>query len=254
MPSLTLYRGWLEPNRYVWSPFVTKLEARLRFASVPYKAVSGSVKTAPKGKIPYIEIRDEHSTSSIGDSTLIIKHLVERNILTDLNGPLSPPERAQDLALRALLEDKAYFYNTQNYYTMRDHALSAIPYAIRIIVGLLIYRGTVQTLHGQGTGRYTEEEIQEFRIEAWNAVNDLLVASKAKANGHGSDGKGPFWILGVDQPTEADATLFGFVVSGLVSTAGPKMKKLMLGFPVILDYARRIHDAYFPDYELWEES
>jgi hypothetical protein len=74
MPNLTLYRGWLEPNRYVWSPFVTKLEARLRFANAPYKAASGSVRTAPKGKIPYIEITDEDSSNSIGDSTLIIKH------------------------------------------------------------------------------------------------------------------------------------------------------------------------------------
>ncbi|KAL2845736.1 hypothetical protein BJY01DRAFT_178604 [Aspergillus pseudoustus] len=253
MPILTLSRGWLEPNRYVWSPFVTKLEARLRFARVPYKAVSGSVRTAPKGKIPYIEITDKNSSSSLGDSTLIIKYLVERNILPDLNGPLSPSERAHDLALRALLEDKAYFYNTrerwtENYYTMRDHALSAIPYPIRVLVGLLIYRSTAQTLNGQGTGRYTDDEIQGFRVETWEALNDLLAASKTKAHG-----EGPFWILGGDEPTEADAALFGFVVSGLVSTAGPKMKAVVLGFPVILEYARRIHAAYFPDYELWEK-
>ncbi|KAL3494789.1 hypothetical protein BJX62DRAFT_27800 [Aspergillus germanicus] len=260
MPNLTLYRGWLEPNRYVWSPFVTKLEARLRFANVPYKVASGSVRTAPKGKIPYIEIADEDSSNSIGDSTLIIKHLVERNIIPDLNGSLSPTRRAHDLALRALLEDKAYFYNTrerwtENYHTMRDHALGAIPYPIRILVGLLIYRRTVQTLHGQGTGRYTDGEIQSFRVEVWEAVNDLLVASKAKkAQAHGDGEDGPFWVLGGNDPSEADAALFGFVVSGLISTAGPKMKEVVSGFPVVLEYTKRIHDAYFPDYERWEES
>jgi hypothetical protein len=102
---------------------------------------------------------------------------------------------------------------------MRDHALGAIPYPIRILVGLLIYRSTVQTLHGQGTGRYTDGEIQSFRVEVWEAVNDLLVASKAKkAQVHG-DEDGPFWVLGGNDPTEADAALFGFVVSGLISTA-----------------------------------
>ncbi|KAL4787477.1 hypothetical protein BJX76DRAFT_5449 [Aspergillus varians] len=244
---------------------LTKLEARLRFARIPYKIAAGSVKTAPKGKIPYIEITDRNDetslattsstniTSSLGDSTLIIKHLVERNILPDLNGDLSPSERAHDLALRALLEDKAYFYNTrerwtENYYTMRDHVLSAIPYPVRVIVGLIIYRSTVQTLHGQGTGRYSGEEIQGFRVEAWEAVNDLLVASKAKAQGDG-----PFWVLGGEGPTEADTTVFGFVVSALICDAAPKTKELVGAFPVIREYARTIHYAYFPDYELWAE-
>lgn len=124
MLNLTLYRGWLEPNRYVWSPFVVKLEARLRFAGVPYKTASGSVKTAPKGKIPYIEITngDDGSTpASIGDSTLIIKHLIERGTLQDLNAGLSRSDRAHDLAARALLEDKLYFYNV--FLALNSHML-----------------------------------------------------------------------------------------------------------------------------------
>ena len=114
MSNITIYRGWLEPGRYVWSPFVTKVEARLRFANIAYKTAVGSPKTAPKGKIPYIEIADGNeaeTTTSIGDSTLIIKHLVERQVLPDLNGDLAPELKANDLAIRALLEDKAYFYN-----------------------------------------------------------------------------------------------------------------------------------------------
>lgn len=112
MASLTIHRGGLDPGHYVWSPFVTKLEARLRFASVPYKTTAGSLKAAPKGKIPYIEIAEEIGPSStIGDLTLITKHLVERGTLPDLNASLSPSERAHDLAIRALLEDKCYFCN-----------------------------------------------------------------------------------------------------------------------------------------------
>ncbi|KAL4818524.1 hypothetical protein BDW67DRAFT_156745, partial [Aspergillus spinulosporus] len=128
---------------------------------------------------------------------------------------------------------------------MRDHVLGAIPYPIRIIVGLFIYRSTVQTLHGQGTGRYSADEIEKFREEAWGAVNDLLVAAKVKAQ----DRAGPFWVLGGEQPTEADATVFGFVVSALICEAGPKTKELVMGLPVTREYARRIHDTYFPDYE-----
>lgn len=121
---LTLYRGWPTPGKYVWSPFVIKLEARLRFAGVPYTAAAGSPMTAPRGKIPYVEsrgpplgapwsVREEsgEAVASLGDSGVIIKALIEQGVLPDLNARLSASERAHDLALRALLEDKLYFYH-----------------------------------------------------------------------------------------------------------------------------------------------
>ncbi|KAL4937630.1 hypothetical protein BDV06DRAFT_69988 [Aspergillus oleicola] len=254
-PTLTIYRGFPAPGQYVWSPFVTKLEARLRFANVPYSPAAGNVRAAPKGKIPYAEITNDAGSIELGDSALIIRHLIENGVLSSLNESLLAEERAHDLGIRALLEDKCYFYNTrerwtENYYPMRDHVLSALPYPMRVVIGALIYRNIVAALHGQGTGRYSAEEIQLFRVEAWEAVNDLLVAAKKKAiNGSG----GPFWVLGGERATEADASVFGFVVSVLVCRAGPNTKELVKGFPVVVEYARRIHDAYFPDYELWEE-
>lgn len=97
---------------------------------------------------------------------------------------------------------------------MRDHALGAIPYPVRIVVGLLVYRRIVATLHGQGTGRFTDGEIKEFKSDIWATIDGLLRESKSA-----SAGEGPFWVLGGGEPTEADATLFGFVVSVLISTA-----------------------------------
>jgi hypothetical protein len=110
--SLVLYRGWKETGNYVWSPFVTKLELRLRHAGVPYRIDVGSATTAPKGKIPYIEITE---SECLGDSTLIIKRLMKNGTVQDLNAKLSPENRAHDIALRALLEDKLYFYHV-NYH------------------------------------------------------------------------------------------------------------------------------------------
>jgi hypothetical protein len=34
--------------------------------------------------------------------------------------------------------------------------------------------------------------------------------------------------------------------------SGPESKKVVKSFPVLEDYARRIHHRYFPDYEVWE--
>ncbi|KAK2789708.1 hypothetical protein FQN53_001464 [Emmonsiellopsis sp. PD_33] len=263
-PKLTLYRGWQDRGKYVWSPFVIKIEARLRFSGIKYDIDCGSPRTGPKGKIPYIEIQEPESDSndslkptSMGDSTLIIKHLVSRGTLSDLNEKLDLPDQANDLAIRALLEDKLYFYHmwerwTQNYYAMRDHVLSAIAYPIRVIIGQLVYWNTTAALHRQGTGRYTAEEIVLFRREIWEAINKYLTTSKNKMKGP-DENQRPFWVLGMDQPTDADATVFGFIVSVLVSTAAPDSQEVVKGFPVILDYARRIHDVYFPDYEKWQE-
>lgn len=101
-----------------------------------------------------------------------------------------------------------------NYYLMRDHVLSSLPYPVRVVVGLLIYRNMAPVLHGQGTGRHTRDELIAFRREIWESINDLLVASRATR----LDDE-PFWILAGSEPTEADCTVFGFIVSVMLCTA-----------------------------------
>ncbi|RYO95292.1 hypothetical protein DL766_002278 [Monosporascus sp. MC13-8B] len=204
-PDITVFRGWEDPGRYVWSPYVIKLEARLRFGGM-------------RGHV-WAE-----TNSLLSDSTFIIKVLSRWGIVPDLNAVLGPEDRAKDLALRALLEEKLYFYHTwerwvRNYYSMRDHVLREAPYPVRVIVGLLIYRKTTAMLHGQGAGRFTPEEIAMFRLEIWEAFSDLLRASKEKMRKDSGEDRGPFWVLGGEDPTEADCVLFGFVVSVLICTA-----------------------------------
>lgn len=100
---------------------------------------------------------------------------------------------------------------------MREYILSALYYPIRVVVGLLIYRKTTQTLHGQGTGRYTAGEIKSFRQEIWEGINALLICARTMATDDANNK--PFWVLGGEGPTEADATLFGFITSVLICTA-----------------------------------
>lgn len=247
--DITVFRGWEDPGKYVWSPYVTKLEARLRLADVKYGVAAGSVKAGPKGKIPYVECSVPSTAVTptgaqkvvLGDSTLIIKSLMEWDIIPDLNSEVNPQDRAEDLALRALLEDKLTFYHVsccqsmkpvktsswltspkgwerwiQNYYIMRDHVLWSVPYPVRLLVGLMIHRNMTATLHGQGTGRFSAFEIAAFRREIWEGFSDLLLSSKANSNAEGAD---PFWVLGGEHPTEADCVLFGFIVSVLVCKA-----------------------------------
>lgn len=57
---------------------------------------------------------------------------------------------------------------------MREHILQSLPYLARALVGLLLYRKTVSTLHLQGTGRYSAGEISESRREIWVSVRFLF--------------------------------------------------------------------------------
>lgn len=95
--------------------------------------------------------------------------------------------------------------------------MASIPYPIQLLVGLLAYNKITATLNGQGTGLLTSEEVDNFQREAWETINTQL--SEVRLRAAERNGNAPFWILGGDQPTEADATLMGFIVSTLVCDA-----------------------------------
>lgn len=110
--TMTVYRGWKDTGKHVWSPFVVKLEARLRFGGLAYRTAAGSPKTAPRGKIPYVEFST--GEESLGDSGLIVQALTERGLLPDLNARLDGEGRARDLAVRAMMEDRLCFYHVSD--------------------------------------------------------------------------------------------------------------------------------------------
>ncbi|CAI0643516.1 unnamed protein product [Colletotrichum noveboracense] len=257
LPDLVLYRGFPVTTSYVWSPFVTKLEARLRFARLKYRLDQGSMSQAPRGKVPYIETtpNGQDKPLALGDSSLIIQHLVDNDICEDLNESLPPAARAHDMALRALFEEKLYFYQGMerwhdNYETMRCGVMGGIPWPIQPLIGLLAYRGLTRTLYGQGTGRFTSAEVASFRHDVWDNVNALLAEARLTVPSPNA----PFWMLGGSEPSEADATVFGFIASGLVCNAAPDTQRVIRSYPVLVDYAKRIHEHYFSEYQLWADE
>jgi hypothetical protein len=209
--SKIIVHGANKPGQYTWSPFVTKLEFRLRLSGLAYQHGTGSPFSAPKGKIPYIELppaAPEASAELLGDTTLITKELIRRELIPDVNAGLSAPEAAHDLALRAMLENTLFMYNARerwidNFYTMRDYAMASVPYPLRYFIGYMAYRGNVRKLQDQGVGRFSDKEVRDFRRDIWEAVNGLLEDSRRKA-GEGNC----FWVLSGSQPTEADATMY----------------------------------------------
>ncbi|PMD47749.1 hypothetical protein L207DRAFT_576510 [Hyaloscypha variabilis F] len=257
--DITLYRGWKHNGVYVWSPFVTKLELRLRLARIKYVTAEGDPRTAPTGKIPYLSISSASSPPlQIGDSSLITQHLIRAGLMQDLNAEAALDERdkALDLAVQALFEDKLYFFNMRerwidNFYVQREEVLGEKPWVVRWLVGGVIWRSHVKTLYGQGTGRFSAEEARGFREEIWVRLEGMLGESRRRREGRGKE-KECFWCLGGEQPTGCDATVFGFVCSALFAESSPESRKFVRGLEAVVDYANRIHDEYFPDYKKWD--
>lgn len=43
-----------------------------------------------------------------------------------------------------------------------------------------------------------------------------------------------------------------FVNAKFMLHSAPESREIIKGYPVLFEYAGRIHDTYFPDYEKWE--
>ena len=65
---------------------------------------------------------------------------------------------------------------------MRSGVLKALPYPMQVLVGLLAWRANSQTLHGQGTARYSLDEIALLRTEVWDAIDALVADAKSAAS------------------------------------------------------------------------
>lgn len=122
---VVVYRGWPDKGKYTWSPFVTKVEFRCRHAGLRYEAEAGGARGAPKGKIPYVDLSPLQNDAAtvpdlLGDSTFIIDRLQSMDCVPNLNVDLTDEQKLDDLAIRALCEDKLYFYHVSHVQTPVD--------------------------------------------------------------------------------------------------------------------------------------
>jgi glutathione S-transferase len=88
------------------SAFVTKVDAYLRLAKLPFKVVPFSMESfaaAPKGKLPFIIDGQE----TIADSSFIIDYL-KKKYGDPLDARLDPAERAAGHAIKRMVEENFY--------------------------------------------------------------------------------------------------------------------------------------------------
>ena len=224
--------AWGAPNM---SPFCTKVEAYLRLAEIPYVAKPMDYRTAPRGKVPYIN--DDGLV--LGDSQLIIDYLKKKHG-DKLDHALSDEQRAVGRMVRRTLEEGTYWslvwlrwIDPTGWKVLKPVFRKMLPPALRLVMMPVIQGNLKKNLHAQGTGRHTPEVICQFANDDLSAIATLL-------------GEKPY-LLG-DEPTSYDCCVYAFLVGLTSFPADNPVKRHLASLPTLQAYVDRFHQRAFKDW------
>jgi len=197
------------------SPFCMKLETWLRMTGLPFEIVPVvDPRKGPKGKVPWIE--DQGRT--VADSAFIIEHLKAAH--GDPLGPgLDAEQGATSLALQRLIEEHLYwaiahgrFLDDEVWPTTKTQFLAGFPAPLRPLVGRLVRKTIAKSLHLQGLGRHSQEDIYRIACDDLTALSAFLGAK-------------PYFFG--ERPTELDATAYGFLAQVLWAPGARRVREHM---------------------------
>ncbi|XP_035668131.1 failed axon connections homolog [Branchiostoma floridae] len=216
------------------SPFCLKLEMYLRLAGIPYENVYKRMDPGPNGKIPWIE----YNGRAMADSGLIIQFLKEE-LQLDLNRSLSTTDRAISRAFVKMLEENTYWGLVHFRWIEHFHVLGSLFEVGWFVHNVLLRRSArrlSKMLWAQGMGRHSQEDINDITEKDIMAVSEFL-------------GEKPFFMG--EEPTEADATVYGFMAE--ILWAAPKSSDLHAlvteKCPNIREYCVRMTRRYWQDWK-----
>lgn len=215
------------------SPFGYKAEALLALAGCDYRMEHATDLAAlPHGKVPVLKDGD----LIIPDSSLIQRHL-ERHHGLAVDETLTGVELAMAEAFRRMAEEHlrwtmvhARWIDPAGEEMMMAAALADVPQDMRRDVFLSLRDSISRTLHAQGLGRHTPEEIYAFGCKDLDAIAAFL------------DDK-PFFMG--DRPTTIDASLVGILINILASDIDTPLMRHAAAIPTLVDYAVRFERTAF---------
>lgn len=160
------------------SPFVVKVDLFLRVADIPFEFVGDFTKLnkSPKGKLPYIEDDGE----AVGDSTFIQAYLTDKYKIT-LGQGLSQEQEAIAHLMNKTLDENLYWclmycrwVMPETWALLKNALFKDAPALIRGPVAGYVRKSNIKTLHRQGTGRHSEQEVLKIADDTFNALSALL--------------------------------------------------------------------------------
>ena len=192
------------------SPFSMKAIALMQMSGLKYKTKPGDPRKAPKKKLPILI----DGSTQVPDSTHIQAYLEQQKSI-DFDGNLNSEQLAIAQSFRALCEDRLYWVGVyfrwmENAQYTKQEFFGAVPALMRNFVFNAVQKQVRISLHGQGMGRHTSQEILAFGRADFKAISDYL-GDKS-------------YFFG-DTPSSIDAVIFAALINNLVpKTAGPAGK------------------------------
>lgn len=215
------------------SCFCAKLEAFLRWCKLHYTKVDGlSLKDAPKGKVPYVDIGGVKT----GDSELVIEMLCRTHQLEAYPG-LNDEQKAQARAIRYLCEEGIYramayfrFADEAGWQVIRRDFFGDIPAWAGPLLRHKVQRLAVKQLQAQGMGRHSPKEVAEIGMRDVSALAAML-------------GDRPYFFGG--QMTLADITVFSVMSNLLVPPFENPLVRHARAQANLVAHCQRVREACF---------
>lgn len=180
------------------SPFCVKLETWLRMAGIRYESALGSMKEAPRGKLPYAR----YNGNIICDSERI-KELLSKDYEVQLDHGLSEAQLQHAHLLRRTLEEHLYFaivylrwFDDNEFRVLRPVLEEMLPRPAQLVVPKIIRQAVIRQVKHQGTGRRSRDEVIACADRDLDALEFAL-----------SDNA---YFLG-DNPSSVDASAYGML-------------------------------------------
>lgn len=213
------------------SPFVGKTEVQLMMAGLAYRTERRGPPQGPRGKVPFIE--DEGAV--VGDSTFIRDHIEAKHGI-DLDAGLTPRQRALAWMVERVVEDHIYWATVYSRWAVAENfdkgpaiffagAPDAVREAAREAMGL--------TLHGQGFGRHSLDEVADLAGRSFAALSEIL---------------GDHAYITGERICGADATLFAGLAAVLTPFFDTPVRDALLRHENLVAYVERMMARFYPEF------
>jgi len=163
------------------SPFCLKLESFMRLHNIDFTIsdmdIRKKLSIAPKKKVPFVKFEDGRL---MGDSTLIINHLAEKNSI-DLYAGLNAQQKAVGHTVMRMLDEHFYFClvyarwaDDRGWAVMEPLLFHEVPGFIRGFISNMVRKKTTHKLWEQGISRHSEDEVYAIGAKDIQALSNIL--------------------------------------------------------------------------------
>lgn len=230
---ITLYQfpaAFAVPNI---SPYCLKLETFLRLTGQRYEVKTlNDPRKGPKGKLPFIKLEGE----VIADSAIVLRNLSKRFKL-DLDSHLDAAGLGRSVAITRLCDEHlvhilVYFrwIDAKGWQQIEPALFGRLAAPLRWFVPAMLQRKVRNSLHCQGIGRHSRDELLVFAREDLQALQDML---------------GTHDYFGGARPCSADAAAYGVLANLIFCTLETPLNRMAREFPALVAYCERLRAAYW---------